>query len=160
MKTFALTSAITFALGLSTSSFANEIDALALGSDQTAATAGGTATSQDSVAASESFNRYKHYDLDVTKRYMKSFDMDYRTENTLDIGVAVAASVLVGEVSGNTLESRPIGLAWDDISVGSHGTSANTINGSHTTGISAVSQNLGHNNLNQQSAVVQVNFPR
>lgn len=159
MKKVALTSAITLALGLSTASFANEIDdSLALGNDQAAAQTGGAAASQNSAAASDSFNIRKRYDLDVTKTYTKNFDMDYRTENNLDIGVAVAASVLVGEVSENGVYGAPGGLALDDIHVRTYGKVVNRIDDSHTTGISAISQNVGNNNLTQQSAVVQANF--
>lgn len=151
MKKVALSSAIALALGLSASAFANEIE------ESAAAQTGGAAAAEESAAASDSFNTYtKRYDLDFTKTYTTKVDMDYRKEYNLDIGVAVAASVLVGEVSGNELGGEP--RAWDDITVRAYGKSSNEIDGTHTTGISAISQNIGNNNLVQQSAVVQANF--
>ncbi|MGC1955050.1 MAG: hypothetical protein WA970_21230 [Gammaproteobacteria bacterium] len=159
MKKIALSSAIALALGLSAASFANEVDdSLLLGSDLASAGPGGAAASQNSAAASDSFNSRSKYDLDVTKTYTTNVDMDYRTENKLDIGIAVAASVLTGTVTNNGVGSAPVGLALDDISVRTFGKASNRIDDSHTTGISAISQNIGNNNLNQQSTVVQANF--
>lgn len=140
MKKLALSSAIALALGVSAAAYADR------------------GHNDPSLVIDDSFNSTSKYSLDLTKTYTQNVDMDYRTTNTIDIGVAVAASVLTGTVSGNQVNGAPGGLALDDIAVHTYGKASNSIDGSHTTGISAVSQSIGNNSLNQQSAVVQANF--
>ncbi|MGF1615160.1 MAG: hypothetical protein ACFCVA_14970 [Gammaproteobacteria bacterium] len=159
MKKIALSSAIALTLGFSAASLANEVDgSLLLKSDLASAGHGGAAASQNSAAASDSFNSYSRYDLDVTKTYNQSTDVNYWTEITIEENYVVASSDLRGTVSGNRVGSAPGALAFDDISVRTVGKAANSIDGSRTTGIAAISQTIGNNNLNQQSAVVQANF--
>ncbi|MGF1612724.1 MAG: hypothetical protein ACFCVA_02095 [Gammaproteobacteria bacterium] len=159
MKTLALSSAIALALGFSAASFANEVnDSLLLGSDLASAGHGGAAAAQNSAAASDSFNSRSRYDLDVTNTYTQNLSINERTETTLNVNTVVASSALSGTVSGNSVSNAPVGVAFDDLSVRTVGKAANSIDGSHTTGIAAISQTIGNNNLSQQSAVVQANF--
>lgn len=129
MKTLALSSAIVMALGVSAAAYADR------------------GHNDPKFLIDDSFNR--SYSLD----YTKNLDLDYK----LDIGVAVAASVLTGTVVGNQ-GSQSVGSAWEAIKARTNDTTVNQVNGTHTTGIAAIAQSTGSNNLNQQSAVVQANF--
>ena len=131
MKTLALTSAIAIALGVSAAAYA-----------------GGRGHDDPKLSVDDSFN--KSYSLEFTK----TLDLDYRTTIDADLGVAVAKSILIGTVGA------PVdGIAKSPSRSGyGHGytKAVNTIEGTHTVGMSAISQNNGSNSLIQQSQLVTV----
>jgi hypothetical protein len=108
----------------------------------------GALANDQSVAVNDSFKIQDSFQVNDSMNETFTADDSFNTWTSLDVNVAVASSVLTGTIASVEVPilAVPIEIA------------ENTIEGhafANASGITAVSQSAGSNNLTQQSVVVQ-----